>query len=225
MTQNSQTASIQFSYARYQPANRCRQGVSHTLSAHTVIPDICRQIRIAYLLTRFVPGFPRRPFTAAQIFRSSPTASPLNVLHSFSTTLWLAASDTMPPALSDLIGRPSCTYLSQGHVQSMHMENYSKFSNSIKIFDTPVLHCGWHVCVGSALGQGSMRAYGMTCASHISPLNSVRLLTIYASQRSSQRTSMGTRGISRPRCPTPASDRSTLDQRTARKNNGVYWLH
>ena len=143
------------------------------LSARIIIPDICHQIRIVCLLTQFVPGFPRLPFTAARITRSSPTASPLNALHSFSTTLWSTANDTMPPILSDLIGRLLCTYLSQGPLQLAHTENYLKFSSSIKIFDTLVLHCGWHACGGSGPGQGNMRAYGMTCASRISPLNVV----------------------------------------------------
>jgi hypothetical protein len=61
------------------------------------------------------------------------------------------------------------------------------------------------------------------CVSNLPTECSVRLLTIYASQRSSQHTSMGTRGVSRPRRPTPTSDRSTLDQWAACENNSIYW--
>ena len=140
------------------------------LSARIIIPDICCQIRIACLLTQFVPGFPRCPFTAAWIIRSFPTASPLNVLHSFSTMLWSTASDTTPPALSGLIGRLLCMYLSQGRVWLTHTEKFSKCFNSIKIFNTPVLRYGWHAYGGSTPGQGNTRTYGMTCAPHIQHL-------------------------------------------------------
>jgi hypothetical protein len=83
------------------------------------------------------------------------------------------ASDTMPLAWSDVIGHPSCMYLSQDHGQLMHIKNCSKFYNSIKIFDRVVLHCDWHVYDGSVPGLENRRAYGRTCASHISPLNIV----------------------------------------------------
>ena len=140
-------------------------------SARIIIPKLCCQIRIACSLTAFVPGFLRRPFTVAQIMRSSPTASPLNAPRYFLTMLWSTASDITPPARWDVTGRHLFTYLSQGRIQSTHTENYSKSSNSTKTFDTPV-HCyRWHVCGGSTPGQGNARIYGMICTHHIQHLN------------------------------------------------------
>jgi hypothetical protein len=150
--------------------------------ARITIRRICCQILIVSWLTPSVLDFLQRPSTAAWIIQSSPTASPLNAQQSFLTMLWSMASDTMPPGQSDVTGHLSFTYLSQGRIQLTHMENYLKFSNSTKTFDTLVLRYGWHKCGGSALGQGTERVCGMICAPHI--LLVIRFLIIYTWQQS-----------------------------------------